>query len=162
MKQKILFPVVIQGVMVAIVLLLSGCWWGANEKKTGLVVVNVLDKKFYDDCHIKDSICIPFEMTEQCVDTIDKNAEVVLYCSNYQCTSSEYVAQQLLKKGFSNLCVYEGGMAEWYQQGLPVEGPHKQAYLSKPCRKLSYDEQSNIRVITANELAQKMNVCPMK
>lgn len=135
---------------------LPGCW--AEQKHSGLVVVNVLDKEFYDDCHIKGSINMPLDDVEKKMNRIDKNAEIVLYCSNYQCSTSEYIAQKLRANGFENVSVYEGGTAEWYQAGLPVEGPHVQAYLSKPSSKMVQDEEQDIPIISMEELAQKMNV----
>ncbi len=138
---------------------LTGCW-PQKEKKEGLVVVNVLDKELYDDCHIAGSINIPFEMIEEQTATIDKNADIIIYCSNYQCSTSEYAARKLREQGFTNVAVYEGGTAEWFQEGLPVEGPHKQSYLVKPCRQLSRDEEGAVPVITAHDLAQKMGLQP--
>ncbi len=148
------------GLLVSSLILLSGCW--GEQKKSGLVVINVLDKEFYDDCHIKGSINIPLEDVQKQIGTIDKNAEVVFYCSNYQCTGSEYAALKLRKEGFGNVSVYEGGMAEWYQAGLPIEGPHKQAYLSKPSRQIMHDEESEIPLIAMEKLAKKMDVWPKK
>lgn len=142
-----------------LILLLPACWEGQKqEKKSGLVVVNVLDEELYNDCHIQGSVNIPFEKVDELADTIDKGAQVVIYCSNYQCTSSEYVAKQLRNKGFSNVCVYEAGMAEWYQKGLPVVGDRKKAYLKKTCSRLTEDDKSEIPVISTQELAQKMQV----
>ena len=149
MKQ--LIPLVFLGA------LLPGCWNEQKpEKMSGLVVVNVLDEEFYNDCHIKGSVNIPFEKVDELAETIDTDAQVVIYCSNYQCTSSEYAAKMLRKKGFSSVCVYEAGMAEWYQKGLPVEGERKKAYLIKPSRQLAQDASSEIPVISTHELAQKM------
>ncbi len=139
--------------------LLPGCWESQKqEKKSGLVVVNVLDEELYNDCHIQGSVNIPFEKVDELADTIDKEAQVVIYCSNYQCTSSEYVAKKLRAKGFSSIYVYEAGMAEWYQQGLPVEGEQQKAYLKKSCPQLSQGGSSEIPVISTRELAQKMKV----
>lgn len=138
--------------------LLPGCWSSQPQKKSGLVLVNVLDKEFYDDCRIKGSVHIPFEMIENAADTIDKDADVVIYCSNYQCTSSEYAARKLQEQGFKHVSVYEGGMAEWYQEGLPVEGPQKQAYLKKSCPQLPADEHSSVTVISMDDLAHKMGI----
>ncbi len=137
-------------------ILLPGC--GGESKQSGLVVVNVLDKVLYEDCHITGSINIELDCLEKEFSTIEKDAEIVLYCSNFQCSTSEYVAKQLRKQGFEHVSVYEGGTAEWYQAGLPVEGPHEQAYLSKPLRHIDDGEQSDISVIAMHELAQKMNV----
>ncbi len=145
--------------LMCVVALIPACWKVNDTKKDGLVVINVLDEEFYKDCHIKGSLNIPFEKVEQvAIDTIDKSAEVVLYCSNYQCTSSEYAAKKLYEKGFTNVSVYEAGVAEWYQQGYPVEGSTAKAYLKKVCRQMPPDEQSCIPVVSTQQLAKKMNV----
>ncbi len=137
---------------------LPGCGEPAGTKQSGLVVINVLDKELFDDCHIKGSMNLPFEMIDEQVESIDKQAEVVIYCSNYQCTSSEYVAKKLCEKGFCNVAVYEAGMAEWYQKGLPIEGAHAKAYLNKPSKAVVHDESSTIAIINTDELAHKMGV----
>ena len=137
---------------------LPGCGGCSCEKKTGLVLVNVLDKEQYEDCRIKGSINIPFDMIETLADRVDKDADVVIYCSNYQCSSSEYAARKLKQKGFEKVAVYEGGMAEWYQQGLPVEGPQTQAYLKKSCTPTVLENGSEIPIISVDELAHKMGI----
>jgi rhodanese-related sulfurtransferase len=139
-----------------LIVTLPGCWH-SNEKKDDILVINVLDKELYDDCHIKGSINIPFEMIEEQMASIDKNKPIVLYCSNYQCSSSEYAARKLRSQGFKNVYVYEGGTAEWFQEGLPVEGPHTQVYLKKTCRQLPH-ENEGIPMITAKDLAKKMGL----
>ena len=139
-----------------LIISLPGCWQ-SKDKKDGLVIINVLDKELYDDCHIEGSINIPFEMIEEQAATIDKNAQVVIYCSNYQCSTSEYAARKLCSQGFKNVWVYEGGIAEWFQEGLPIEGPHKQAYLRKSCRQLPR-ENEGIPVISTRDLSQKMGL----
>mgnify|MGYP000592641085 CR=1 FL=1 len=147
-------------VSIGVVLLtisLAGCWGNSQAKKTGLVVINVLDRNLYDDCHIKDSIHVPFDAIEQYAKGIDKNAEIVIYCSNYMCATSSYAASKLSEIGFANVRVYEGGVAEWFQKGLPVEGPGRQSYLSKAMKPMNVDENP-VPVITAEELARKMGM----
>lgn len=142
------------GLISVLLLGLSGCF--GESKKGGLVVVNVLDKELYDDCHIAGSINIPLDELDQRMDTIVREADVVVYCSNYQCTGSEYAATKFLNKGFKNVSVYEGGMAEWFQAGLPVEGDHLKEYLHKPFLKIVNQERSLIPIVTMDELAKKM------
>lgn len=128
-----------------------------NKLRSGLVVINVLDKKLFDDCHIKGSINIPVEEIAKSEQSIDKNAEIVLYCSNYLCSSSEYAARKLKALGFANVAVYSGGTAEWFQKGLPVEGPHQSAYLTKANEPVEMQEEG-INVVTVDELAGKMGI----
>ncbi len=128
-------------------------------KKDGLVVINVLKKELYDDCHIEGSVSVPFDQVEKYVQTyVDKNAEIVVYCSNYMCTASGAVCKKLQDLGFSNVCAYEAGTAEWYQQGLPTQGPAKSAYLSHKLEKPTHDNDTGICIITTQELAQKIKL----
>ena len=139
--------------------LLPGCGETAKapEKKSGLVVINVLDKDTYEDCHIAGSINIPFDSIDAALSTIEKDAEVVFYCSNPMCSASGYAATQFQKAGFENVSVYEGGTAEWYQKGLPVEGASCSDYLRQPVAHVE-SEEGAVKVISAEELAKKMGL----
>ncbi len=141
-------------IILSIVCVLPACWFG--EKKSGFLVVNVLSNFWYNDCHIKGSINVPFEELDSFIDTLDTDAHVVFYCSNYMCTSSGYAAKKLRKKGFKHAWAYEGGTAEWYQMGLPVEGACTQAYLQKKMAPTT--QESHIPVISTQELAHKMGI----
>lgn len=128
------------------------------EKKSGLYVINVLDKDLYDDCHLKGSINVPYEQLEKFVQDLDKDSsEIVVYCSNYMCSTSGVAAKQLAQMGFKHVWAYEGGTAEWHQMGLPVEGPCKNSYLSNKLPAPEHSD-SSVSVITAQELAQKLKV----
>ena len=52
--------------------LLPSCWQQSAPQKQGLVVINVLDKELYDDCHIKGSMNIPFEKVDQLAEQLIK------------------------------------------------------------------------------------------
>ena len=136
---------------------LSSCWKGGVEKKKkGVVVINVLDKEYFDDCHIKGSIHIPFVKVKEEVPKIaDKDATVVLYCSNYMCSASGEAAKLLAKLGYKKAYAYEGGVAEWHQKGYPTEGPCKKGYLKG---KMSAPEKQEKYVISANDLKKKLEL----
>lgn len=128
-----------------------------EQKKAGLFVFNVLDKELYDDCHIKGSIHVPLTELEQKVQSLDKeNAEIVIYCSNYLCGSSEQACKKLQSMGFKHVWAYEGGTAEWYQMGLPVEGQSQSSYLTKKIAPPPHDASRACLTVTAQELAQKL------
>lgn len=130
----------------------------ARIEKKEFVVINVLDKSLYDDCHIKGSVHVPFNEIEKHAASLDKNAEIIIYCSNYMCASSNYAAKKLRDLGFTKVSVYEGGIAEWYQKGLPVEGPGMQPYLKNVLQKSTDEIKTDISVITAESLAQKLGI----
>lgn len=156
---KILLFSLIAGAMVV----LPSCMFDkentGEQKKVGLVVINVLKKELYEDCHIEGSLSVPFDQVEQQVQAcVDKDAEVVIYCSNYMCSASGAACKKLQTLGFNNVCAYEAGTAEWYQQGLPTKGPGKSSYLNHKLEPTKHNGDTNIRVISTQELAQKMKL----
>lgn len=150
-------------VLSSILALLPACWPfdKKEETKQDLYVINVLDKVNYEDCHIAGSKNVPFEDVETFAKDLDRNAEVVVYCSNYMCSASAAAAQKLKDMGFANVWAYEGGTAEWYQLGLkekdnyPVEGSCQSSYLAASNEKPAHAE-SSVSVISAEELHAKM------
>lgn len=152
--------VVVMVMMVSSAVVFSGCIGKkeqAAELRSGVIVLNVLSKEQYDDCHIKGSEHVALDELENFVQNIDKDADIIVYCSNYQCSASEWACQTLLKLGFKNVHAYEGGMAEWLSMGLPSEGPCQAGYLKKPNVK-SEDEIAQVPVIDAHELAKKLHI----
>lgn len=46
---------------------------------------------------------------------------LVIYCSGYGCEDSFLLAQRLMAEGYADVRVFEGGLPEWQDAGLPVE-----------------------------------------
>lgn len=144
---------------------LTGC--APSEKVTPgePLVMNVLDKELYDDCHIIGSVHVPFNRVEQYVRNENKDREIIVYCSNYACTTSHYVAQKLCELGFSHVYVYAGGMAEWWQHGLPVEGSATKSYLTVKAEPIFQSNEEvtmhacdGVKIISTQALAEKLGV----
>ena len=126
-----------------------------------MVVINVLEKNLYDDCHIQGSVHVPFEMLERYVQqNLNKDTEIVLYCSNYMCSASGQGCKILKRLGFEKVYAYEGGTAEWYQNKMPVEGPCTAGYLQKQLTPIDHNQQeeSVVTVISMQELARKLHL----
>jgi rhodanese-related sulfurtransferase len=88
----------------------------------GLVVVNVLAAPAYEKIRIKGSISIPRnELEGGRWKELDRSKEIVTHCSSYECGASKATAEFLEEKGF-NVAAYEGGIKEWAEAGLPMEG----------------------------------------
>jgi len=100
---------------------------GLNEKiKSGQppVIINVLPVASYTSSRIKGSINIPYKEVGALAPKVlpDKNAEVVVYCGSYQCGASIQAAKTLKELGYTNVYDYKGGLKEWTERGLPLEG----------------------------------------
>ncbi|MBN2267091.1 MAG: rhodanese-like domain-containing protein [Candidatus Babeliaceae bacterium] len=163
------------GVLGIAVVMLAGCgWFGKKGEKKApkLRIVNVLDKKYFDDASIKGdaasgvvSINVPFEKLKDTARSWEKSVPVILYCSNYQCSGSGDGAQMLTEMGF-DARAYEGGMAEWYQLSkefpadFGVEGLAQEAYLSRKYEPVV--PHGNVRIISAQELQKLIKQVKMQ
>ena len=94
----------------------------AELKAGDVVVVNVLAKPAFDKIRIRGSISIPrSELMAGRWAELDKLRAVVVHCSSYSCGASKDAAEFLEGKGF-DVRAYEGGIKEWAEADLPVEG----------------------------------------
>jgi rhodanese-related sulfurtransferase len=53
---------------------------------------------------------------------IDPTEEMVVYCSNEACHSSVALYHALVKAGYENVRRFSGGLQEWEENGMPLEG----------------------------------------
>jgi peroxiredoxin/rhodanese-related sulfurtransferase len=97
--------------------------WFESEK--GLVVIDVLPADSYAESHIKGSISIPMGELDKKAATLDKNAKVVTYCASFTCQASTASAKKLMALGFKDVSDYKGGLKDWKEGGLAVEGNGK-------------------------------------
>ena len=161
---KTLGKIVVIFVLVGIITFSWYRWSGDNNRQglidlasgKRLMVVNVLEPEHYKDCHIKGSLNIPFDQLEIFAQQLDKDIELVFYCSNYMCAASTKAAKLFQNKGFKRVWAYEAGMNEWYRRGLPVEGACKASYLSLPNEPIDDEQNTEVTIITTDELKEKL------
>ena len=90
------------------------------EEKPETQLVNVLEPAYYNLGMIKGSTRIPLSELEHRFNELDKNKEVVTYCAGAACEASKKAAELLVGHGFE-VRVYEGGINEWKESGMPFE-----------------------------------------
>lgn len=134
---------------------LGGCF-GGGSKESDLMIINVLDKNYYQDCHVKGSVNIPFEDIESKLSGMNKQKTYVLYCSNYACMAAPSAATMMKDAGFKNVYVYTGGIVDWYQKKYPYQGPATMEYLKDENEPLGDDDHEGVSVLTADQLKLKM------
>lgn len=88
-------------------------------------VVNVLNKEYYQKCHIVGSDSVPYNDLKKAAESWKKNEHIVVYCASKDCPLSGQARDLLIALGFTNVQAYEGGIAEWRALGHPVEGECK-------------------------------------
>jgi rhodanese-related sulfurtransferase len=93
------------------------------------IVVDVLGASSYTARRLKGAINIPVGRIKDLAPQVlpDKSAEIVVYCGSYKCGASLTAAKALKDMGYTNVHDYKGGIQEWAEQGLPIEGTTAQA-----------------------------------
>jgi rhodanese-related sulfurtransferase len=87
-----------------------------------VTVIEVLDTEKYNEYHIKGAINIPLKkIATEANQRFSKDDQLVVYCSDYDCTASPSAAKKLEDTGFTNVYDYEGGKKEWKEAGYPIE-----------------------------------------
>ena len=70
--------------------------------------------------HIPGSL--HFDTPEGLFAAVRPDDEVVVYCSNVDCLSSVALYRDLVRHGYRNVRRYAGGLLDWEDAGLPIEG----------------------------------------
>ena len=90
------------------------------DRGDDLKLIMALNRWAYDAKHIPGSL--HFDTPDEVYATIKPDDEVVVYCSNVDCLSSVALYRDLVKRGYSNVRRYAGGLLDWEDAGLPLKG----------------------------------------
>jgi rhodanese-related sulfurtransferase len=99
---------------------------GREELKTKLdrgdafKLIMALNRWAFDAKHIPGSH--HFERPEELYAAVHPEDEVVVYCSNVDCLSSVALYRDLVRRSYRNVRRYSGGLMDWEDAGLPLEG----------------------------------------
>ena len=84
-------------------------------------LVMVLGEWHFRAKHITGSINLssPSQASEL---GLSKNEDIVVYCSSESCPASGFAYGLMLKKGYTNVRRYVGGISDWEHANYPMEG----------------------------------------
>jgi rhodanese-related sulfurtransferase len=85
-----------------------------------LKLIMALNEWAYHAKHIPGSS--HFNTPDEMLAALQKNDEIVVYCSNPECLASLAVYHRLIDQGYTNVRRYAGGLIDWENAGLPLEG----------------------------------------
>jgi len=86
----------------------------------GVKLVMALNRWAYDAKHIPGSL--HFDTPDALYAALRPDDEIVVYCSQNDCLSSVAVYRDLVARGYQNVRRYSGGLMDWEDAGLPLEG----------------------------------------
>ncbi len=83
-------------------------------------LIMALNRWAFDAKHIPGSL--HFDDPEELYRAVRPDDEVVVYCSNVDCLSSVALYRDLARRGYCNVRRYSGGLLDWEDARLPLEG----------------------------------------
>jgi rhodanese-related sulfurtransferase len=83
-------------------------------------LIMALNRWAYEAKHIPRSL--HFDRPEDLYAAVRPDDEVVVYCSHVDCLSSVAMYRDLIRRGYRNVRRYSGGLLDWEDAGLPLEG----------------------------------------
>jgi rhodanese-related sulfurtransferase len=89
------------------------------DANPGLVLLEALPEKYYDDWHLPGARHFPHDRVRELASGVapDKAAEVVVYCASRTCQNSHIAANLLRQIGYGDVAVYAGGKEDWAAAG---------------------------------------------
>ena len=83
-------------------------------------LIMALNRWAFDAKHIPGSV--HFDTPDELYAAVQPDDEVVVYCSHVDCLSSVALYRDLVRRGYRNVQRYSGGLLDWEDAGLPLEG----------------------------------------
>jgi len=87
------------------------------DQRREFKLINCLDEWMFREKRIPGSI----RFERHLLNTLNREEEIIVYCSNPGCTASVLVYQQFVQHGFQNVWHYPGGIADWEDGGHAFE-----------------------------------------
>ncbi len=83
-------------------------------------LIMALSRWAFDAKHIPRSL--HFDAPDELYAAVTPGDEVVVYCSQVDCLSSVALYRDLVRRGYRDVRRYSGGLLDWEDAGLPLEG----------------------------------------
>jgi rhodanese-related sulfurtransferase len=90
------------------------------DRGEDFALIMALNRWAFDAKHIPGSL--HFDSPEELYAAVRPEDEVVVYCSHVDCLSSVALYRDLVARGYGNVRRYAGGLLDWEDAGLPLEG----------------------------------------
>ena len=90
------------------------------DRKDDIKLIMALNRWAFEAKHIPGSV--HFDTPDALYAAIRPDDEVIVYCSNVDCLSSVALYRDLVSRGYRNVRRYAGGLLDWEDSGLPLEG----------------------------------------
>lgn len=83
-------------------------------------LVMALNRWAFEAKHIPKSL--HFDTPDELYAAVQPDDEVIVYCSHVDCLASVAMYRDLVRRGYRQVRRYAGGLLDWEDAGLPLEG----------------------------------------
>jgi rhodanese-related sulfurtransferase/polyisoprenoid-binding protein YceI len=116
--------------------------------KDAATLLHVLPEEHFERAHLPGAInaCV-YEtafLTKVAELLPDKSSAVIVYGAGGESLDAITAAEKLIKAGYTNVSAFTGGIAEWQQHGLPLEGTHAEFIPSNPVGHFEVDTETSV------------------
>lgn len=119
-----------------------------QAQKNTATLIHVLPEEHFDCAHLPGAInaCVyetifPSKVAELIP---DKNAPLIVYGAGGGSLDAITAAEKLTKAGYTNVAAFTGGIAEWKQNNLPLEGTHAEPGTETPSGQYNLDTETSL------------------
>jgi len=91
------------------------------NRKSDFVLVDTIGTYDGNKFKIRGATTIPYPEVIDRRGELRSFGEIIIYCKHSKCVASKKVALGLTLLNIPDVKVYEGGIDEWVERGLPVE-----------------------------------------
>jgi len=111
-------------------------------------IIHVLPEEHFECAHLPGAVnaCV-YEMvflTKVAELVPDKASPVIVYGAGGDSLDATTAAEKLTKAGYANVSVFPGGIAEWRQNNLPLEGANTEPSSATPHGRYELDTETSL------------------
>ena len=86
-------------------------------------LVDVLPRDNFEKEHIHGAISLPLaDIEKKAAKLLKKDEKIVVYCASFECKASTMAAEKLIGLGYKDVLDYKGGLKDYKEGGLNLEG----------------------------------------
>lgn len=127
------------------------------EQKEDFILVDVRSELEYKAGHLPGARSLPFnKINKNSVSILPKDKEIIVYCSNANCSLSERAAQKLKGLGFKNVLNFKEGVYGYDKTLLGVSCNESGAL---PCEESIFFDKGILSTLIAASLISSLNPC---
>ena len=106
------------------------------ERQEPVQLVMALGRWAWEQARIPGSLNL--ETLNEALDRLSQDEEVVVYCTSPACPASYRLYHYLKSLGFKKIARYSGGIEEWAEAGLPIEGKQAAQFAVQPAPQMAW------------------------